>query len=81
MNTNLFCCDHKNFQDLGLGFGVDAFIQAIEDDEVGDFVGVNTVVDIPLRGRTTSASIWASEDLEKMQLSLSMTLATRRQSS
>lgn len=40
----LFRCDLKNFQNLALGFGVGAFIQAIEDDDVRDFTWVNAIV-------------------------------------
>jgi hypothetical protein len=72
---------NKNFQDLALGFRVNAFIQAIEDDDVRDFVGVNTVVEYFVKRMYNQASIWASGDLAKMQLSLSITLATRRRSS
>ena len=41
---DVFRCDLKNLQNLALGFGVGAFVQAIEDDDARYFMWVNAIV-------------------------------------
>ena len=74
----LFRCDAKNLQNLTLGFGVGAFIQAIEDDDVRDFMWVNAIVNYFIERARKQRKYLGFKGPRKNDLSLTMALAIRQ---